>query len=35
MDAENKNLVFQNDWHPNAFIVDDARVEINSLSFKK
>jgi hypothetical protein len=34
MDVLNKRLLmFQNDWHPNAFIVDDAKVEINSLRY--
>jgi len=32
MDALNNNLlVFQSNWHPNAFIVDDAKAKINSL----
>jgi hypothetical protein len=32
MDVLNKSLLMvENDWHPNAFIVDDARAEINSL----
>jgi hypothetical protein len=32
MDALNKSwLVFQSNWHPNAFIVDDVRAEINNL----
>jgi hypothetical protein len=34
MDALNKRLLmFQNDWHLNAFIMDDARVEINNLRY--
>jgi hypothetical protein len=32
MDALNKSLlVFHSNWHPNAFIVDDAKVEIKSV----
>jgi hypothetical protein len=34
MDALNKRLLmFQSDWHLNAFIVDDAMVKINSLRY--
>jgi hypothetical protein len=35
MDALNKRLsMFQSDWHMNAFIVDDARAEINNLRYR-
>lgn len=35
MDPLNKRLLmFQSDWHPNAFIMDDARVEINSSRYR-
>jgi len=32
MDALNKSLVMlKNNWHPNAFIVNDVKVEINNI----
>jgi hypothetical protein len=34
MDALNKRLLMlQSDWHLNAFIMDDAKVEINSFRY--
>jgi hypothetical protein len=31
MDALNKSLLMvESSWHPNAFIVDDAKAKINS-----
>ncbi len=34
MDALNKNLlIVKAYWHPNVFIVDDARVETNCLRY--
>jgi hypothetical protein len=34
MDVLNKSLLFVNaNWHPNAFIINDARAEINNLRY--